>query len=124
MLNFDYTESNPQNINDEEINENQKKQKFNSQNENEEEEDETYDLKFPDKYHKPIFTLLKTERTDDGKIIKYYDNEKKEIIFKSGVRKEIFSDGYQVVYFNNGDIKQIFPNIKTVYFFNDAKTTQ
>ena len=50
----------------------------------------------------------------------------KEIIFKSGVRKEIFDDGYQIVYyFNNGDIKQIFPNkSKQVYYFNEAKTEE
>ena len=29
---------------------------------------------------------------EDGKIIQYFDENKKEIIFKSGVRKELFDD--------------------------------
>ncbi len=62
---------------------------------------------------------------EDGKIIQYYEKNKKEIIFKSGVRKELFDDGYKVVNFNNGDIKQIFPNkSKQVYYFNEVKTVQ
>ena len=90
----------------------------------EDDDDESYDLVFPDKYHKTEYTLLHTENGNDGKIIKYYDNDKKEIIFKSGVRKEIFGDGYVIVYFNNGDLKQIFPNQKIVYYFSEAKTIQ
>ena len=90
----------------------------------EDDDDESYDLVFPDKYHKTEYTLLHTESGNDGKVIKYYDNDKKEIIFKSGVRKEIFSDGYVIVYFNNGDLKQIFPNQKIVYYFSEAKTIQ
>lgn len=88
------------------------------------EEEENYDMVFPDKYHKAEFHLLRTEPGNDGKIIKYYDGDKKEIIFKSGVRKEVFGDGYQMVYFNNGDLKQMFPNGKVVYFFNEDKTIQ
>ena len=52
--------------------------------------------------------LKNVVNTDDGKIIKIYDKNKKEIIFKSGVIKEIYFDGYQIVYCTNGDIKQIF----------------
>ena len=98
--------------------------KFPTTKEEEEDEDENFDLVFPDKYHKNEYILLKTENGNDGKIIKYYNNDKKEIIFKSGVRKEVFGDGYIIVYFNNGDLKQIFPNQKTVYYFNEAKTIQ
>ena len=53
---------------------------------------------------------------EDGKIIQYFDKNKKIINFKSDVRKELFDDGYQVVYFNNGDIKQIFPNKTNILF--------
>ena len=88
-----------------------------------EEDDENYDLVFPDKYHQTECALLNTTE-NNGKIIKYYDNNKKEIIFQSGVRKETFPDGYNIVYFNNGDLKQIYPNGKSVYYFSDAKTIQ
>ena len=34
---------------------------------------------------------------------------------------EIYFDGYQIIYFTNGDIKQIFPDkSKQVYFFNES----
>ena len=84
-----------------------------------------YDLVFPEKYHGLNYNLIKTEKTEDGKTCNFYDNNKKEIIFKNGVRKEIFSDGYQVIYFNNGDIKQIFPGEnKQVYFFKEKNIVQ
>jgi len=40
------------------------------------------------------------------------------------VKKEIWPDGYMIVYFNNKDIKQTFPNeTKVVYYFAEADTT-
>ena len=58
-------------------------------------------------------------------IDKFYDKNKKEIIFRSGVIKEIYYDGYQIINFTNGDIKQIFPDkTKQVYFFNESKIIQ
>ena len=85
-------------------------------------EDE-YDFIIPKKYLNKEYKLIKSLKADD-KEINLYTNDKKEIIFKSGVRKEIYQDGYQVIYFVNGDLKQIYPDGKTYYFFNDSKTVQ
>ena len=84
-------------------------------------------MEFLEKYHGRSAKnnrLTKQDFTDDGKVIKFFENNKKEIIFPSGVKKEIFSDGYQVTYFINKDIKQIYPNGKEVYLFNEIKTIQ
>jgi len=40
------------------------------------------------------------------------------------VKREVFPDGYTIVYFNNNDIKQTYADSKVVYYFADAKTTQ
>jgi centromere protein J len=91
----------------------------------EDESEENYDLIFPEKYHKQKYKLINSAKTEDGKKINFYDKNKKEIIFQSGVRKEIYFDGYQIIYFTNGDIKQIFPEkTKQVYFFNESKIIQ
>jgi hypothetical protein len=45
------------------------------------------------------------------------------VIFANKVRRETYADGYQIVYFVNGDIKQTFPDGKIVYFFSEAQTT-
>ena len=69
-----------------------------------------YDLVFLEKYHpkKDLnLNVVKNEKLPDGKIVKFFENEKREVLFPSGVRKEIFTDGYQIVYFNNKDIKQV-----------------
>ena len=84
---------------------------------------EDYEFKIPEKYKKHKYKLIKTLKTGD-KLINLYNDNKKEIIFASGVRKEIFEDGYQIVYFVNGDIKQNHPSGKSVYFFKKAKTVQ
>jgi centromere protein J len=71
----------------------------------------TYDLLFLEKYHPKLNSLankvIKTDKTNDGKIIKIYEDGRREIIFSSGVRKEVHLDGYQIVYFTNKDIKQV-----------------
>ena len=92
---------------------------------------ENYDFVLPDKYantnpknNEAQYTLLKSVTTNEGKQINLYTNNKREVIFPSGVRKEIYNDGYQIVYFTNGDLKQIFPDSKSVYYFNEAKTVQ
>jgi len=82
-----------------------------------------YDFIIPDKYSNNNSELLNTLNTD-GKNIKIYSNNKKEINFKSGVKKEIFEDGHQLVHFPNGDMKQHFPDGKIVYYFNEEKTVQ
>ena len=89
------------------------------------EEEENYDLLFPREYHNANYNLIKSETTNDGKIINYYDQNKKEIIFKSGVKKENYGDEYQIIYFTNGDIKQVFVKLnKQVYFFKDKNIVQ
>ena len=69
------------------------------------------------------YKLIKALKADD-KVINLYSNDKKEIIFKNGVRKEIYKDGYQIIYFVNGDIKQIYPDGKIYYYFKETKKVQ
>ena len=84
---------------------------------------EEYDFSIPKKYLNNEFKLVKSLKTDD-KIINLYTNDKKEIIFKSGVKKEIYQDGHQIIYFINGDLKQIYPDGKSCYYFQESKTVQ
>jgi centromere protein J len=49
---------------------------------------------------------------------------KKEIQYSNGIKKEVYPDGYSIVYFNNKDIKQSFPDGRTVYHYSEAKTIQ
>lgn len=44
----------------------------------------------------------------------------KEILFKNGVRREIFSDGRSVLHCANFDIKHKFPSGKIVWFFAET----
>ena len=82
-----------------------------------------YDFSIPKKYLNKEYKLIKSLKTDD-KIINLYTNDKKEIIFKSGVKKEIYHDGHQIIYFVNGDLKQIYPDGKSCYYFKESKTVQ
>jgi hypothetical protein len=69
-----------------------------------------YDMSYPEAYHgksQKLVKLLKQEISNDGKILKFYENNKKEVIFQSGLRKEIHEDGYTIVWFTNNDIKQV-----------------
>ena len=84
---------------------------------------EEYEFKIPEKYKVKKYKLTKSLKAGD-KIINIYDDNKKEIIFPSGVRKEIYKDGYQIIFFTNGDVKQNYPNGKSIYYFNQAKTVQ
>lgn len=86
-----------------------------------------YDMKFLDKYHNDdddSKRIVQENISNDGKIVRWYANQKKEIIFRKGVKKEIFPDGYTIVYFKNQDIKQTYPDGKIVYYFYEARTTQ
>ena len=84
-----------------------------------------YSLSFPEKYHGLTYKLVKLEKTKDGVTINYYNNNKKEMIYKNGNRKEIYGDEYQIIYFNNGDIKQTFPKEnKQVYYFKEKEVVQ
>jgi hypothetical protein len=74
------------------------------------EDDEKYEIYFDNKYHKEITSnqkIINTTNLTDGKLINFYENEKKEIIYPNGSRKEIYNDGYNIVYFKNKDIKQV-----------------
>ena len=90
---------------------------------NESEDDNQYDFIIPDKYLSNNYCYLNTIESD-GKKINLYTNNKKEILFKSGVKKEIYEDGYQLVHFPNGDMKQTYPNKKQIYYFSDSNTVQ
>ena len=90
----------------------------------EDNDDDEYNLVLPSKYHNIKYNLLKTINSNDGKIIKIYDNNKKEII-SNEEKKEIYDDKYEIIYFKNGDIKQIFKDKhKQVYYFNRQKIIQ
>jgi hypothetical protein len=82
-----------------------------------------YDFNIPEKYSKINYKLIKKTKVEEKEIY-LYSNNKKEIIFPSGLKKEVYSDGFQLVFFNNGDMKQIHPDGKNVYFFKDANLVQ
>ena len=99
---------------------------INKEEKEEEEENEiNYDFIVPEKYKINSGEIINTIETDGKKINIYADN-KKEILFKSGVRKEIFVDGYQLVHFPNGDKKQkyIGKDEKVIYYYNETNTVQ
>ncbi len=48
--------------------------------------------------------LIAESKHSDGRIVKKF-SEKTEIVFINGVRREQFSDGFTVIYFENGDIR-------------------
>ena len=87
---------------------------------------EGYDFIIPDKYKLINNGKIINSLSTDGKIINIYENNKKEIIFQSGVRKEIYSDGYQLIHFPNGDMKQKFVGDaeKVMYFYSETNTVQ
>ena len=95
--------------------------------ESEDNDDDNYDLILPDIYHKEKYNLLKTEKNNEGTVIKTYDKNKPEINLINGDKKEIYDDKYEIIYYYNGDIKQIFKiNNKQVFYFkkqNITKTT-
>ena len=91
------------------------------------EENEDYSLIFPEQYHgeeNEKAEIVQESEGTKGKIFRLYSNEKREILFTNGVRKEIFPDGYSIVYFANNDIKQNYSDGKVVYYFADAGTAQ
>jgi hypothetical protein len=82
----------------------------NKEEEEKVEEISQYEMRFPEIYHGKLqrsSKLIKQEVSNDGKILKIFENNKKEVIFPSGMRKEIYSDGYTIVFFGNKDIKQV-----------------
>ena len=90
--------------------------------ESEDNEDDNYDLFFPPKYHNVKYNLIKTEKNNDGKTTKIYDNNKIEIILNNGDKKEIYNNIYEITYFNNGNVKQVFKDSrKEIHFYNKKK---
>ena len=81
-----------------------------------------FDIVFEEKYDLKDINILKKEQKNDRVII-FYDNNAKEIIYNSGVRQQIFPDDFKIIFFSNKDIKQIFPSGKYVYFFSQSKVT-
>lgn len=58
-------------------------------------------------------------------MIRKYEH-KKEVITQKGVRREKYltHGGYQVIWFENGDVRQEFPQEKTVYYHFGSRVTQ
>ena len=78
------------------------------------------DFEFPEKYFDEKDennNIIKHQFNLDGKTIKIFNNNKKEIIFPNNTKKQVFPDGYTVVYFSNGDIKETIPNYKEIYYY-------
>jgi centromere protein J len=94
---------------------------------NKKEEEEVYEMVFPEKYHGKAAKnsrLITQEILEDGKIIKLFENMKREITFPSNAVKEIFEDGYQITYLTNNDIKQVYPDKREIYLFHKENTLQ
>ena len=77
--------------------------------EDEESDEDEFDLKFPQEYHgKQLLKqpkIVEEIKSHDGKVQRFYENGKKEVIFSNGVRREVRPTGYSIVYFSNNDIK-------------------
>ena len=84
------------------------------------------DLIFPEQYttDPSLDTIIKQNFQQDGTIIKVFETGKKEILFSSGQKKEVFPDGYTIIKYINGDLKQIIPNYKETYYYAKDKTLQ
>ena len=84
---------------------------------------EEYDFIIPKKYTNKNYKLIKSIK-DGDKIINTYTNDKKEIIYNNGLKKEIYKNEHQIIYYVNGDIKQIFSDGKTSFFNKETKKVQ
>ncbi len=74
----------------------------------EDDDEEEYDLRFPSEYHgkkEQSAQVVEEVKGHDGKVQRIYDSGRKQVVFTNGVRREVFPDGYSIVYFNNQDIK-------------------
>ena len=78
----------------------------------------------PSKYILPPNLKVKSFRNENNKTIKIYSNGVKEILYKSGIKKQIFPDNYNIIYYTNNDIKQIFPDKHSVYYSSETKGVQ
>ena len=83
------------------------------------------DLIYPSKYSiSNKETVTKQNFNQDGTIVREYDTGRKEILFSSGQKKNVYPDGYTLINYINGDIKQIIPNYKETYFYYKDRTLQ
>ena len=78
----------------------------------------------PSKYILPPNLKVKSFRNENNKTIKIYSNGVKEILYKSGIKKQIFPDNYNIIYYTNNDIKQTFPDKHSVYYSSETKGVQ
>ena len=107
------------------INTNNDNTDLEDENENDNDTDNKYDFVIPKIYRNKNMEII-NKMESDGKKINIYADNRKEIIFKSGVKKEIYQDGYQLVYFPNGDMKQKFvgEDEKFIYYYSETNTVQ
>lgn len=93
----------------------------------EEVDEDEYKMVFLSQYHNdhPDNTIpIEESIGNKNKIQRLFRNGKKELIFHNGSKKQIYPDGYTILFFSNKDIKQTYPDGKSVYYFSEADTTQ
>lgn len=81
-----------------------------------------YVMELQSRYHSVESALVETNDMD-GKIVHKFQH-KTVITHLSGSKREIYPDGYSVIFFENGDIRQTYPDRKTVYFFKEGRVTR
>ena len=79
-----------------------------------------YDFIIPKKYLNKDYKLIRSIK-DNEKITNTYTNDKKEIIYNNGTKKEIYKNEHQIIFYPNGDIKQIFSDGKSSFFNKETK---
>ena len=83
-----------------------------------------YTLQFPPEHSLEDGAPVRSEESlSDGRLTIYYAH-KTQTILKSGAKRDAYKSGYQVFYFDNGDVRQRFPCGKTVYFYAETETTE
>ena len=70
--------------------------------------------------------LLETKNLNQEgtKILKIFDNGKRQLHLENGAIKEIFDNLYCVVTFPNGDVKQTLPDKSVIYYFAESDVTE
>ena len=67
---------------------------------------------------------LTEERPVDKGMQRVYESGHSEYVLTTGVRYEVYPNGYRVFFFPNQDVKQVFPDKKVTYYFAASDTTQ
>lgn len=81
-----------------------------------------FDFKINEQYL--ITSELVKEEKIDNKTIRTFACGKYEIVFQSGIKRIVYKDGHQIIYFPNGDINQIYLTGKEVFLFKENETIQ